>query len=311
MIRSPRPAAVLAALGIALASTAAAPASAAHLPQTVALPNDLVAGDLGFQPEGVVVPGRTAYAGSLVDGTVVTADLRTGDVDVLVEPDGDPAVGLALAGRYLLVAGGPSGELRVYDRRTGDEVAVVDLGGGFVNDVTVLRGTAYVTDSTSTTLFAVPLRGRDAFTPREVTLSGDFALAEGFNANGVVGSRGTLVVAQSTDPDGAGSALYAVDPATGVADRIELRGGDVENADGLVLRGRTLYVVQNRSSSIAVVQLDGDLRGGEVTGLLTDDDLAVPTTADLALGALYTVNARFGTPPSDDVTYEIVRVALR
>ena len=157
-------------------------------------------------------------------------------MSVLVEPDGDPAVGLAVAGRYLLVAGGPSGELRVYERRTGEEVAVVDLGGGFVNDVTVSRGVAYATDSTSTTLFAVPLRGRDAFTPREITLGGDFVLADGFNANGVVARGGTLVVAQTTDPDGQGSALYAVDADTGVADRIALSGGDVENADGLVLR---------------------------------------------------------------------------
>lgn len=286
-------------------------AGRAQVPQTIELSGSLVAGDLGFQPEGLVVRGTTAYAGSLVDGTIVTADLRTGQVRRLVVPDGDPAVGLELSGRLLLVAGGPSGEFRVYDSRTGATVKVLQLGGGFLNDVAVQAGVAYITDSQSSTLYAVPLSGPHAFQPRTITLGGDFQLAAGLNANGIVSAgHGTLIIDQTTDPDGTGSALYAVDARTGIARRISLRGGDVANSDGLILRGRTLYVVQNRSNSIAVVRLSGDLRRGTLSGVLTDPDLQVPTTADLALGALYTVNARFGTPPSDAVRYDIVRVEL-
>ena len=172
-------------------------------------------------------------------------------------------------------------------------------------------GVAYVTDSLSTTLYAVPLHGPDAFQPRTVTLGGHFQLADGLNANGIVAAgHGTLIIDQTTDPDGSGSALYAVDARTGVARRTTLSGGDIENSDGLILRGRTLYVVQNRSNSIAVVRLSGDLGSGRVTRVLTDCDLMVPTTADLALDALYSVNARFGTTRSDAVRYDIVRVAL-
>ena len=307
-------AACAAALSVSL--LAAAPAAAAPpLPEVIPLPNDAVAGDVGFQPEGVVVRGSTAYAGSLVDGTVVEADLRTGATEVLVPADGDPAVGLELFGDLLLVAGGPSGEARAYDVDNGRLAAQVQLaapGEAFINDIAVLGTTAYATDSQNARLFAVPLRGPDAGTVREVPLGGDFELAEGFNGNGIVAYRGSLVLGQSSDPvDGEGSALYLVDPATGVADRIEIRGGDVAFADGLVLRGNRLYVVQNQLDSVAVLRLRAGGTRARLVRTLTDDDFAVPTTADLALDGLYAVNARFGTPPSDDVEYAIVRTDLR
>ena len=259
-LRLPVATAAASAAALSVCLLGVAPASAAPgLLETIPLPNDAVAGDVGFQPEGVVVRGSTAYVGSLVDGTVVTADLRTGETDVLVPADGDPAVGLELSGDLLLVAGGPSGEARAYDVDNGRLARAVQLapeGEAFINDIAVLGTTAYATDSQDARLFAVPLRGPDAGTVREVPLSGDFALAQGFNANGIVAYRGQLVVAQTADPvDGEGSALYVVDPTTGAADRIEIRGGDVENADGLVVRGNLLAVVQNQSDSIAVLRL--------------------------------------------------------
>ena len=112
----------------------------------------------------------------------------------------------------------------------------------------------------------------------------------GFNANGIVAtSSGTLVLAQSTDPlDGTGSALYAVtvdaQSRTAVAERIAL-DGDVSNADGLVLRGRTLFVVENQLDRVAQIRLSADLTRGAVVRRLTDDDAATPTTAT-RLGAL-------------------------
>ena len=308
--RRTRLAVTSAAVATALAVGLAPAAAASPFPGTITLPNDAVAGDLGYQPEGIVVRGKTAYVGSLVDGTVVTVDLLTGRSTRLVAPDGDPAVGLELYGRYLLVAGGPSGEIRVYDARTGREVAVRQTGGGFINDIAVIGNTAYATDSQGAALYALPLGGREVGQVREVPLSGDFILASGFNANGIVAYGRHLIVGQTSDPDGQGSALYDVDPDTGVARRIAISGGDIENADGLQLRGNKLYVVQNQSNSIAVLSLSYDLRRAHLEQVLTDPDLQVPTTADFALGALYAVNARFGTEPSDAVAYDVVRVDL-
>lgn len=147
--------------------------------------------------------------------------------------------------------------------------------------------------------------------PSELPLTGDYMqVPDEFNANGIAASADgqTLIVAQSTDPDGTGSALYAVDADTGDATLIDVGGEGIENADGLVLAGTTLYVVENRSNDVAVVELAEDLESAEIVDVLTNPDFNVPTTGSLALGALYTVNAQFGD--TDDTTFEIVRVDL-
>ncbi|TFB94020.1 superoxide dismutase [Cryobacterium sp. HLT2-28] len=257
--------------------------------------------------------GNTAYAGSLVDGTIVTANLRTGQTAPLVAADGDPAVGLKIAGPLLLVAGGPSGELRAYDRRSGAEVAVRHIPeAGFVNDLTVAGGTAYFTDSQRAVIYALPVDGDTVGEPREIPLGGDFALAPpgSFNGNGIAAfDEDTLILGQSADPDGSGSALYLVDVPNGEATRITITGGDVTAADGLLLQGRTLYVVQNRENSIAQFRLSADGTEARFVRTLTDPDFDVPTTIDFGpRGDLYAVNARFGTPGTDSVAYEIVRV---
>jgi sugar lactone lactonase YvrE len=308
----------------ALLVLAAVPAGAQRpFPETIPLASEATA-TTGFQAEGVVARGSTAYAGSLATGTIVTADLVTGAVTTFVASADGPAVGLALAGDLLFVAGGPTGELRVYDATSGDEVAVVQLadpGAGFINDVIVTGDAAYATDSFSATLYRVPLTGREVGEAEALDLTGDFELAPGFNSNGIEAVGGgeaiRLILAQSADPtDGTGSALYLVEPGDdeAVATRIEI-DADVTNADGIVLRGRTLYVVENQQNRVAVVRLSADLSSGTVTGYLTNDALATPTTATLALGALYAVNARFadlggGADPTT-LDFEIVRVELR
>jgi hypothetical protein len=48
--------------------------------------------------------------------------------------------------------------------------------------------------------------------------------------------------------------LFTVNARTGRTREIHLGGADVTNGDGILLRGRTLYVVQNQDDQIAVVQ---------------------------------------------------------
>ena len=83
----------------------------------------------------------------------------------------------------------------------------------------------------------------------------------------------------------------------------------MRNGDGLLLDGRTLYVVQNRDNRIAVVKLDHRFRDGRIIRYLTDDDFDVPTTLAEGRpgGYLWAVNARFTTPPTPDTTYDVVR----
>ena len=317
---------VLAVALVAVFALLAPPAYASRsraLPETIELTSAATA-ETGFQAEGIVARGRYAWAGSLATGTIVRVDLVTGDVSTVVESANGPAVGLALDARgRLWVAGGPTGAGRVYDPRSGEVLADLQLAGTedtFVNDVIVTHDAAWFTDSFNAVLYRVPLdrKGRIG-APQAVTLSGDFELVTGpnaFNGNGIVAARdGTLIVGQSADPvDGQGSALYLVDPDPGAtevaAERIEL-DGDVANADGLVLHGRTLYVVENVLNRIAKVRLSQDMASGRVITRITDDDFATPTTATLALGALYAVNAHFadigaGADPAT-LTYEVVR----
>ena len=68
------------------------------------------------------------------------------------------------------------------------------------------------------------------------------------------------------------------------------------NGDGLLLKGRTLFVVQNQLNLVAVVKLNRSGRAGEVATRITDPDFDVPTTIANFKHHLYVVNARFGTP---------------
>jgi hypothetical protein len=278
----------------------------------IALPN-------GWQPEGITIGnGRYIYAGSLATGAVFRADLRSGRGVVLVAPQaGRTAVGLKLDERtdLLYVAGGATGSAFVYDADNGASVAAIQLTTAaqtFVNDAIVTRTAVYFTDSFRAVIYRVPLE-RDGDLPdppavEEIPLGGDFMHVAGqFNANGIEAAFDgrALIVVNSVL-----GTLYRVDPTTGVATLIDLGGGSVVNGDGILLRGRTLFVVQNQLNQIAVVDLDFGLTSGRVVRTITDARFDVPTTVDSFGGSLYAVNARFGTPPTPDTTYDIVRVPL-
>jgi hypothetical protein len=82
----------------------------------------------------------------------------------------------------------------------------------------------------------------------------------------------------------------------------------VPNGDGILLLGRTLYVVQNQQNQVAVIALDRALASGRVVARLSDPDFAVPTTIDDLGKRLYAVNARFGIPNPDSEAYQVVQL---
>ena len=298
---------VLAGHGLTAQAAVAAPGGS--FPAIVHLPD-------GFRPEGVVTGhGHTIYAGSLADGSIYRADLRTGEGDILVAGPGRSAVGLGFDERanHLFVSGGASGTATVYDAATGSQVAFYQLTATaptpFINDVIVTREAAYFTNSFAPEMYRVPLgpggRLPAAGQVATIPLGGEFDFVPGFNANGIEASadgRHLLIVNTSTQT------LYRVDPSTGDAIRIDLGGDPLPNGDGLVLVGHTLYVVQNFLNQIAVVKLNRDYSAGTIVDTITNDAFRVPTTAALFGGKLYAVNARFDTPPTPDTEYEIVGV---
>jgi sugar lactone lactonase YvrE len=99
-----------------------------------------------------------------------------------------------------------------------------------------------------------------------------------------------------------------VDPLSGQAVLIDLGGGSVPNGDGILLVGSTLYVVQNALNQIAVIQLGSGLASGTIIETITNPNFQVPTTIARSGRTLYVVNAKFGTPPTPDTPYEVVKV---
>jgi sugar lactone lactonase YvrE len=287
---------------------AVAPASAtSSWPETIPLPT-------GFQPEGIDIGnGHTFYVGSIPTGAVYRGDLRTGEGRILVPAQpGRAAIGVDFADKRIFVAGGPTGRAWVYDARTGATLASYQLAAGtptFVNDVVVTSDAAWFTESQGAVLYRVPIAPDGTLGSQAdvetVPLTGDFSLAPGFNVNGIDATPqgDTLVIVQSNL-----GRLYTVDPASGEADLVELAGGDVMLGDGILLDGKTLYVVQNRLNRVAVVRLRQDLSSGTITGHLTDPDLDVPTTIAEFGKALYAVNARFGVPNPAIQPFSVVRL---
>jgi outer membrane protein assembly factor BamB len=291
---------------LAVAAVAAPAALAQAFPKTIPLPN-------GWQPEGIAIGrGTTFYVGSIPTGAVYRGDLRTGKGAVLVPgEDGRAATGIEYDRGRLFVSGASTGKAFVYDARTGRLIREYQLASGagatFVNDVVVTRSAAYFTDSNRAVLYRVPLSrtGAPGAAAQTVPLTGDFELVSGFNLNGIDATANGrwLVVVQSNT-----GKLFRVDPATGVTTAIDLGGATLMNGDGILLAGRTLYVVQNRDNQIAVVRLAANLARGSVTRTITDSAFDVPTTIDRLGARLYAVNARFGTAPGPTTTYSVVEV---
>lgn len=304
--------ATFAALILLAPAVSAAPAASSGPPRPV-FPDTIQLPD-GFAPEGIAVGrGTTFFTGSLTGGDIYRGNLRTGEGEVIVPPqEGQVAVGMKVDHRNRLwVAGGGMGAARVYDADSGELLRTYQLTTStptFVNDVVVTRQAAWFTDSMRPVLYRVPIAPDGTLgAAEEVPLDDEIPFIAGFNLNGIEATPNgkTLIVAHSTTGE-----LFTIDAATGEAEKIDLGGATLTNADGILLLGRTLYVVRNQNNEIAVVDLAGDLSSGSVERTLTDPDFDVPTTIARFGAALYAVNARFGTTQTESTQYSVVRVEL-
>jgi len=300
---------LLLALSLPTMASAASASPADPFPEVISLPN-------GFQPEGIAAGnGNTFYAGSIPTGAVYRGDLRTGKGEVLVPAQaGRLAIGLKFDKRtgLLFVAGGPTGHAYVYDGMTGANVADIQLTtlSSFINDVVITKDAAYFTNSFQPELYRVPLQDdgglTDPPTSEVIPLGGNYQFTPGaFNANGIAATSNgkTLFIVNSSE-----GALYQVNPQTGEAARIDLGTGSVSNGDGILLQGKTLYVVQNFQNQVAVVKLRSDFSQGAIEETIASPLFRIPTTIARFGDKLYVVNARFDTPPTPDTKYEAVRV---
>jgi hypothetical protein len=300
---------VLAFVLVPWPATAAPPG---NFPDRIELPN-------GFFPEGIESGrGTSVFVGSLIDGAIWRGDLRTGSGAVLA-PGAQNRASLGIAyeagrNRLWVAGGGPGfalgiGDVRVYDASSGTLLATFLPPGdvGALNDVAITHDAVYVTDSFNAQLVKIPLPA-DGSLPSEdsATLLPVSGVAEtgGPNLNGIVAKSGVLLVAETSTEK-----LFRVDPDTAIAVEVDLGDVDLPSPDGLELRGNTLYVVGG--GLVTVVRLGARLASGVVLGEITDPGLDVPTTATVAAGRLWVVNARFTTPPTPATEYWITQLPLR
>jgi sugar lactone lactonase YvrE len=300
---------LLVLMTIAAIAASVAGAGGSQFPQQIDLPD-------GFQPEGIATAGVQFYVGSIPTGAVYRGNLRTGQGAVLVQPQTDrAAIGVEVDRGRLFVAGGDTGMAFVYNARTGANVTSFELatGGSFINDVVVTKRAAWFTDSLKPVLYRVPLSKNGApgaaSSVQVVSLGGDYVHGSGFNVNGIDATPNgkTLLIVQSST-----GRLFTVAP-NGTARLISLTsptGGSesVPQGDGILLDGKTLYVVQNRMNRVAKIALAANLRSGRVVTRIENAGFDVPTTIDEQGRRLYAVNARFDTPPTPTTDYWVTQL---
>lgn len=261
-------------------------------------------------PEGVAVLGGFYYATSTNGGAVYRGDLRDRRAEVFL-PAGQNgrtvAVGIKATASRLVVAGGDTGLVSVYNRRTGERVAQFTNHASkddptFVNDVAIApNGDAYVTDSFRPVLYRIPaaqlahtVAGRQRLPVFRTFARTPLNYQPGFNVNGIVAtSDGRFVIVGQSNT----GKLYRVRLQDKLVTSVDLGGARLTGNDGLVLlESRVLYVVRNSVEKIAEVRLSASYGGGRVVSVTGDRDFQTPTTAAVAGDRLLVVNSQFNGP---------------
>jgi hypothetical protein len=268
----------------------------------------------GFAPEGVATGKQGLfYAGSRNGGQIARGSLRTGTSAVFVPAAGETplttaATGLKADVRHglLWVAGAGTGMGAVYDLNTGHGIKALTFttSASFINDVVVTKDAAYFTNSLTPVIYRVPVsRTGVVGDPQTINVTGPAgAFLPGFNINGIAATQNgrTLIVVNSQS-----GKLFTINARTGESQEINLGGNTVKTGDGILLEGRTLYVLQNGNGNvspnqIAVVRLQKRLTSGKIVRTLTSTLFQTATTLARSGSKLLAVNAEFSTPPPFD-----------
>jgi len=297
-------------------AVSAAPTRRSPAPETVALPD-------GIRPEGITSgPGTTYYVGSLADGRIVTGDLLTGTGATLLAG----APGRALRGLFhddhcgvvwavggITADGITEGHVWCVDATSGAVMHdVVVPGAVFLNDLVVTDTAVWVTDSLVDRLTVVT---HDHATmsvsgPAFVPLTGAWPAGDGVNnnANGIRLLPDGDIVLNNSRVGG----LWQVTPATGATRAIPVVGGPgLIGGDGLETDGSILYDVRGSGQyEVSVLRLAPTATGWSArwAGARTDETLDIPSTATIAGGWLWAVNARFGVASPGTASYWITRL---
>lgn len=270
----------------------------------------------GIRLEGIGVDRRSGavyVSATNQDGTIYRAEAGSDQLQVWVGPrPGANGRGIAVdsAGR-VFVAGGPSGTVRVFDA---DATLLAEpatgVPGSFLNDLWVAAdGAVYVTDSSQPVIRRLS-RQDGVWTLQpwlDVTASIPYTPATtDFDLGGITITPGGryLVIAQGTTGQ-----LWRVEIATRQVSALpvtDAAGSPVlmPTADGIALRGDTLYVVQNFARRITTLRLCDGWARAELVSVTPTASTRTFTTAKLVGGRLLAVDSTFGlaqAPAADRV----------
>ena len=283
-------------------------ASARELPSEY-----VVSEEPGVHPEGIAVH----HDGTMYVSSDATGRLYQGHVtDQALTPF--DAAGAATRGTSLGVHTSDDGRvwsvgadrLLVHDpagRLLAERVvAGGPLGPADLNDLVLTPTAVYVTDWANPIVYRAPIEG-GALGQLEPWLdirpAAPWFPAQYWLLNGIVAdpSGGVLLVASNGT-----EAVWRVDTATKAVEPLDV-GTQSLGADGMAVKGDTLYAVLNYGApeGVYVVDLDSDWRSGTVTHRLLQDGSGrpfdLPTTLALARCRIYVVNSQLddpeGTPP--------------
>ncbi|HET9858712.1 MAG TPA: SMP-30/gluconolactonase/LRE family protein [Nocardioidaceae bacterium] len=276
-----------------------------------------------FEGIGVTRSQKTFYVSEVTGGEIHRGDVRTGETEVWKDEGADgrtTARGITTdrQGR-VYIAGGPNGigndqpDLWVYSRH-GELLAAIqlDVDDAFLNDVAIgPDGAAYFTNSNEPQIFRVAKEhgtwSATLWADAGDTIDVEIESGGIFNLGGIVVSpgRGALIVAQGNTGQ-----LWRFDLRTTEATPIDIGEADLTNADGLVLRGHTLWVVRNFAHVLTTMRISHRTSVARlISERMTDPD-RVFTTAKIARGRLLLVDSKFDEQVAEP-PYEVVAMKLR
>ncbi|WP_371657533.1 SMP-30/gluconolactonase/LRE family protein [Streptomyces sp. NBC_00280] len=333
-VRHPRVAAVAVAslfvMGAATAPALATPSAAgghsavpvhhhAPLPTSYSIPGSKT------YPEGIARQQGTPYfyVGSTSDGTIYRGDVDQPATKVFLPGGQDGRTSVAgmktdRAGR-LIVAGGATGKVFVYDTRTRVLLHVFDTGRTdvFLNDVALAPdGDAYISDSVHPALWhisAAELKNKRVQQPLNVGVDlsrSPMVYDDGFNGNGLVvtGDGRYVLLADYND-----YAFYRVDTITHKVVPIDLDGAKGISGDGLLLQGHTLTAVtelDHPEGQIATLELSHDYTRAKLVRTVHGHGMHSPSTAAFDGHDLLIVNFQFQIA-DPHLPFNVVRVHAR